>query len=181
MRINQSILAVGLTLWLSLLVPVVVAQGQPQAARKLEPKMTPKATSLEVARVPAVTTPTVSKEFKVLSVDALSGLDSLALVYGDRAGTLYELLLANASRPVNRAKYLAGSAQEKLLYPLLLDYLSQIKGCRTEVQLADGNRMLNNEQRFDRLEKITADCGDKHRSASAAIESYILSSGSESN
>lgn len=229
MHINKFMLAIGLTLGLSLFIGVGVAQPQPQATPKTKPKTKPKTTSTEPTKtttVAAPTTkgegldsvngteptkapsvaatipppaPTLSREFKVLSVDALSGLDSLAAAETSE-DIVYEPLDANAEKLVNRTKYLAENDTEKALYPLLTIYLTQIVSCRIGVQIAENQAYLNmrratalgaegpftaqikldSEQQLSKdLQENSNKCAKDHKEIHDSIASYIMRGGSE--
>jgi len=207
MRSNKSILAIGLTLWLSLFVGAAVAQPQPQAAPKSGPTTRPKATSPEPTKAPAVVAPTplpvpaISHEFKVLSIDVLSGLDSLASAEIQR-DLIYEPRLAEVQKLMNRAKYLAENDVERELYPVAVLYLGQIVGCRAAVQIAENKSRLGaqlgralqldstaiesaelggQEQLSKDLQENTDKCTRDHKKVHDSIESYIVLNGSGPN
>ncbi len=203
MRINKSILAIGLTLCSSLFVGAAVAQPQPQAAPTSGPKTRPKATSSEPTKAPAVVAPTplpvpaISHEFKVLSIDVLSGLDSLASAEMQR-DLIYEPRLAEAEKLMNRAKYLAENDVERDLYPVAVLYLGQIVGCRAAVQIAENGLRLGaqlgralqldstaiesaelaGQEQFSKDLKENSDkCTKDHKKVHDSIDSYIVRNG----
>jgi len=143
--------------------------------------------------------PTFSREFKVLGVDALSGLDSLAGAEMSE-DLVYEPLRADAEKLVNRTKYLAENDTEKTLHPLLILYLAQIVGCRADVQIAKNKAYLGARkaralgitgpilrqiklrgelQLLKDLEENSNKCAEEHKKMHDSIESYIVRGGPE--
>ena len=207
MFINKSLLAIGLTIWLSLFIGSAVAQGQPQVAPKSKPKATVKAPSPEPTKAPVVAAPSplpapaVSHEFKLLGIDLLSGLDSMASaeMQGD---LIYEPRLAEVEKLMNRAKYLADNDLERSLYPLAGLYLGQIVVCRGAVQIAQNKARigvqilrglgisgtsieeaeLSGQQHLSEdLEKNSKKCAEDNKKGHDSLESYIVRAGSQLN
>jgi hypothetical protein len=137
----------------------------------------------------------------VLSIDLLSGLDSLASaeMKGD---LIYEPRLAEVEKLMNRAKYLAENDMERALDPIAGLYLAQIVVCRIAVQMAENKSHLGaqmarglglggtsierqellGQQEFSKdLEKNASKCAEEHKEARGPIESFIVRSSSGSN
>ena len=207
MHINRFTLAIAIGVWLSLFVGSAIAQGQPQVAAKLKSKITTKAPSPEPTKAPAVSTPAplpapaISHEFKVLSIDLLSGLDSMASAEM-QVDLIYEPRLAEVQKLMNRARYLADNDLEKSIGPIAVVYLAQIASCRAEVKLAESRshlgaqierglglsnaaieeqELLGQQQLSKDLEENRKKCAGEDQKGHDSLESYIVRAGSQLN
>jgi hypothetical protein len=163
--------------------------------------------SPEPTKAPAVVAPTslpvpaISHEFKMLSIDLLSGLDSLANAEMER-DLIYKPRLAEVEKLMNRAKYLAENDVERYLDPIAGLYLAQIESCRIAVQIAEnkshpgaqferamglsstsieGMELAGQEQLSKDLEENRDKCTKDHKKVHDSIESYIVHYGSAPN